>query len=98
MQQVPGADVVIRNPTHFAVALRYNPDQDNAPVVLAKGVDELALRIVKVAEEHNIATVENVPLAHALYDSTDLNREIPPELYGAVAEVLVYVLRLNRPK
>ena len=58
MQQVPQADVVIRNPTHFAVALRYKPDLDNAPVVLAKGVDELALRIVKVAEEHQIATVE----------------------------------------
>ena len=96
MQQVPQADVVIRNPTHFAVALRYKPDQDNAPVVLAKGIDELALRIVKVAEENQIATVENVPLAHALYDSTDLNREIPPELYGAVAEILVYVLKLDQ--
>lgn len=96
MQQVPGADVVIRNPTHFAVALRYKPDQDSAPVVLAKGMDELALRIVQVAEEHQIATVENVPLAHALYESTDLNREIPPELYGPVAEVLVYVLKLDR--
>ncbi len=96
MQQVPQADVVIRNPTHFAVALRYKPDQDNAPVVLAKGMDELALRIVKVAEEHQIATVENVPLAHALYESTDLDREIPPELYGAVAEVLVYVLKLDQ--
>ena len=96
MQQVPQADVVIRNPTHFAVALRYHPEEDNAPVVLAKGMDELALRIVKVAEEHQIATVENVPLAHALYDSTDLNREIPPELYGAVAEVMVYVLKLDQ--
>ena len=96
MQQVPGADVVIRNPTHFAVALRYHEEEDNAPKVLAKGMDELALRIVKVAEEHQIATVENVPLAHALYDSTDLNREIPPELYGAVAEVMVYVLKLDQ--
>ncbi len=96
MQQVPGADVVIRNPTHFAVALRYKPEQDNAPVVLAKGMDELALRIVKVAEENGVATVENVPLAHALYDSTQIDREIPPELYGPVAEVLVYVLKLDR--
>ncbi len=96
MQQVPQADVVIRNPTHFAVALRYKPDQDNAPVVLAKGMDELALRIVKVAEEHGIATVENVPLAHALYNQTELDREIPPDLYGPVAEVLVYVLKLDR--
>ncbi len=96
MQQVPQADVVIRNPTHYAVALRYDQFKDNAPVVLAKGIDELALRIVKVAEEHGISTVENVPLAHALYDSTDLNREIPPDLYGPVAEVLVYVLKLDQ--
>ena len=96
MQQVPEADVVIRNPTHFAVALRYDDKRDNAPVVLAKGMDELALRIVKVAEENKVAVVENVPLARSLYASTDLNREIPPEHYGAVAEVLVYVLKLDK--
>ncbi len=96
MQRVPEADVVIRNPTHYAVALRYDQYKDDAPVVLAKGIDELALRIVKVAEEHGVATVENVPLAHALYDSTELDREIPPQLYGPVAEVLVYVLKLDR--
>ena len=96
MQQVPQADVVIRNPTHFAVALRYDEKIDRAPIVLAKGMDELALRIVKVAEEHQVSVVENVPLARALYASTDLEREIPPELYGAVAEVLVYVLKLNK--
>ena len=95
MQQVPGADVVIRNPTHFAVALRYKPDRDNAPIVLAKGQDELALRIVKVAEEHKVAVIENVPLARGLYAGTELNQEIPPEFYGAVAEVLVYIFRLN---
>ena len=96
MQQVPGADVVIRNPTHFAVAMRYKPDQDNAPVVLAKGMDELALRIVRVAEENGVSVVENVPLARSLYASTKLDREIPPELYGPVAEVLVYVLKLDQ--
>lgn len=96
MQQVPQADVVIRNPTHFAVALRYDANRDNAPIVLAKGMDELALRIVKVAEEHQVAIVENVPLARSLYASTELEREIPPELYGAVAEVLVYVLKLDK--
>ncbi len=95
MQQVPDADVVIRNPTHFAVALRYHEQEDSAPVVLAKGMDELALRIVKVAEEHQVSVVENVPLARALYASVDLNKEIPPELYGPVAEVLVYVLKLD---
>jgi len=96
MQQVPGADVVIRNPTHFAVALRYKPGQDNAPVVLAKGQDELAMRIVRVAEEHHIAVMENVPLARALYAQAELNREIPPELYNAVAEVLVYIFQLDK--
>ena len=95
MQQVPKADVVIRNPTHFAVALRYRPDQDAAPVVLAKGQDELALRIVRKAEENHVAVVENVPLARALYATTELNRPIPPELYNAVAEVLVYLYRMD---
>ena len=98
MQQVPGADVVIRNPTHFAVALRYKPDQDAAPIVLAKGQDELALRIVKVAEEHKVAVIENVPLARALYADTELNQEIPPQFYEMVAEVLVYIFRLNGTK
>ena len=98
MQQVPGADVVIRNPTHFAVALRYKPEQDNAPIVLAKGQDSLALRIVQVAEANNVAVMENVPLARALYAQAELNQEIPPELYNAVAEVLVYIFRLNKKK
>ena len=96
MQQVPQADVVIRNPTHFAVALRYRPDKDPAPVVLAKGQDEVAARIVRRAEECKIAIVENVPLARALYASTELGREIPPELYNAVAEVLVYLYRMDK--
>lgn len=98
MQQVPQADVVIKNPTHYAVALRYHPDKDNAPVVLAMGQDELALRIIKVAEENKVAVVENVPLARALYANAELGREIPPEFYGAVAEVLVYIFRLNNDK
>ena len=96
MQQVPGADVVIRNPTHVAVALRYHEEEDNAPLVLAKGVDELALRIVKVAEENGVHVVENVPLARSLYASVELNREIPPDFYNAVAEVLVYVMKLDK--
>lgn len=98
MQQVPQADVVIRNPTHFAVALRYKPDRDQAPIVLAKGQDELALRIVKVAEENKVAVIENVPLARSLYASSEINQEIPQELYGAVAEVLVYIFRLDQNK
>lgn len=96
MQSVPNADVVVRNPTHFAVALRYRPGIDNAPIVLAKGQDELALRIVKVAQEHQVAIIENVPLARGLYASTELNQEIPPEFYGAVAEVLVHIIRLDQ--
>ena len=98
MQQVPQADVVVRNPTHYAVALRYKPEVDNAPIVLAMGQDELALRIVKVAEENNVAVIENVALARGLYANAELNREIPPEFYNPVAEVLVYIFRLNKDK
>lgn len=95
MQQVPGADVVVRNPTHFAVALRYKPGVDEAPIVLAKGQDAVALRIVQIAEDHEIAVIENVPLARALYAQAELNQYIPPELYDPVAKVLVYIFKLN---
>lgn len=98
MQQVPQADVVVRNPTHYAVALRYRPQEDAAPIVLAKGQDELALRIVKVAEESGVKVMENVPLARALYAQAEINQEIPQELYGAVAEVLVYIFKINEEK
>jgi len=96
MQQVPGSDVVVRNPTHVAVALRYHPGEDEAPVVLAKGIDALALRIVKVAEEHNVTVLENVPLARALYAKSELNSQIPPDLYDEVAEVMVYLYKIGR--
>lgn len=95
MQSVPEADVIIRNPTHVAVALRYKLNSDNAPVLLAKGLDELALRIVKVGEEHNIYVVENRELARAIYAETRIGQEIPEEYYGMVAELLVYVYKLN---
>lgn len=98
MQQVPDADVVIRNPTHYAVALRYDPERDFAPLVLAMGQNELALRIVSVAEENKVAVVENPPLARQLYASTDVGQMIPQELYEAVAEVLVYIFKLNNDK
>lgn len=98
MQQVPGADVVIRNPTHFAVALRYKPEQDEAPIVLAKGQDNVAMRIVEIAQENKVAVIENVPLARALYAQAELNQFIPPDLYGPVAEVLVYIFKLNEKK
>ena len=96
MQQVPGADVVVRNPTHVAVALRYHPGEDAAPVVLAKGLDYLALRIVKVAEENDIVTIENKPLARTLYAEAELDQMIPPDLYEAVAEIMVYLYKLDR--
>ncbi len=95
MQKVPQADVIVRNPTHFAVALRYDPERDNAPIVLAKGQDSLALRIVKVGEEHGVFVIENRPLARALYASCELDREIPAEFYGAVAEILVYIYKAS---
>lgn len=95
MQSVPEADVVVKNPTHFAVALKYDPEKHGAPVVLAMGKDYLALRIIEVAEEHGVFVMENRPLARALYASCKVEREIPAEFYGAVAELLVYIYRLN---
>lgn len=96
MQAVPDADVIIRNPTHFAVALKYDIDQNSAPIVLAKGQDELALRIIAAGEESKVPVIENRPLARALYAETEINGEIPPAHYGAVAEILVYIYKLNQ--
>lgn len=95
MQAVPQADVVIRNPTHFAVALRYKPEKDFAPIVVAKGKDEVALRIIRVASENGVAVMENRPLARALYADVEIGQPIPHYHYGAVAEVLVYIYKLN---
>lgn len=95
MQQLPEADVVITNPTHFAVALKYEPDAGKAPVVIAKGADYLAFQIRDKAKEYNIAIVENKPLARILYHNIDIGMEIPPELYQAVAEILAVVMRTN---
>lgn len=95
MQAVPGADVIIRNPTHFAVALKYDIDRDAAPVVIAKGQDLLALRIVRVGEENDVAVIENRELARGIYAEAEIGQEIPREYYGAVAEILVYVYRLK---
>lgn len=96
MQAVPDADVIIKNPTHFAVALKYDIDHDNAPIVIAKGQDYLALRIIELGEEHQITVIENRPLARGLYASTPLDCEIPAEYYGVVAEILVQVFKLNK--
>jgi len=91
MQDVPRADVVITNPTHLAVAIKYDPEKSRAPVVLAKGEDYLAQKIREAAKEHNIKIVENKPLARMLYANVDIGAEIPPELYQAVAEILAMV-------
>ncbi|MDF2612673.1 MAG: flagellar biosynthetic protein FlhB [Clostridia bacterium] len=95
MQAVPQADVIITNPTHFAIAIKYKPDQNAAPTVVAKGVDYVAQKIKEKAKESHIQIVENKPLARTLYYTVDLDQEIPPELYGAVAEVLAFVYGLE---
>src|SRR5260221_13485126 len=95
MHKVPAADVVIVNPTHFAVALKYDPQQMRAPRVLAKGVDLVAHNIRRIAEEHRVPVFESPKLARALYRSTDLNKEIPAGLYVAVAQVLSYIFRVR---
>ena len=95
MQKVPTADVVIVNPTHFSVALKYDPQRMRAPRVVAKGVDHVALAIRRIAEEHRVPVFEAPKLARALHRSTDLDREIPPGLYVAVAQVLSYLFRLR---
>lgn len=95
MQDVPTADVVITNPTHLAVALKYDAEISKAPIVVAKGEDFLAMKIREAAREHNIEIVENKPLARMLYANVDIGQEIPPELYQAVAEVLAMVYNLK---
>lgn len=96
MSNVPGADVVVTNPTHFAVALKYDTQQMGAPFVVAKGVDNLALKIREVAEENDVPVVENPPLARALYATVDVDEEIPAEHYRAVAELISYVYKLKK--
>lgn len=91
MQDVPKADVVITNPTHYAVAIKYDAETAKAPIVLAKGEDYLAQKIKEAAKEHQVEIVENKPLARMLYANVDIGQEIPPELYQAVAEVLAMV-------
>lgn len=96
MQNVPTADVVITNPTHFAVALKYDQDKGAAPVLLAKGGDFLALKIREIAQEHKVILLESPALARAVYYSTEVDQEIPAGLYLAVAQVLAYVYQLRQ--
>ena len=93
MQDVPKADVVITNPTHYAVALKYEADTGTAPVLVAKGADLIAQRIKEIARENHVEIVENKPLARMIYTNVEIGNEIPPELYQAVAEILAAVYR-----
>ncbi|HIP30465.1 MAG TPA: flagellar biosynthesis protein FlhB [Sulfurospirillum arcachonense] len=93
MSDIPSADVVITNPTHFAVAIRYDTDKENAPKIIAKGVDHLALKIKELAREHGVQVIENPPLARELYKKCEIDEIIPEALYKAVAEVLAFVYK-----
>jgi len=95
MHEVPKADVVVTNPTHYAVALKYDSEKSPAPIVVAKGRDLVARRIREIAEESDVPIVENVQLARALYASVEIGDQIPDSLYQAVAEILAYVYRLS---
>ena len=95
MQDIPKADVVITNPTHFAVAIRYDPEVADAPIVLAKGADYVAGKIKEVAKENHVEIVENKPLARMLYYNVEIGQLIPPELYKAVADILAYVYKIQ---
>jgi flagellar biosynthetic protein FlhB len=96
LARVKDADVIVTNPTHYAVALEYKPNTMNAPRVIAKGRDRIAEKIKALGREHDIPTVENVPLARALYRLVDIGQDIPMELYKAVAEVLAYVYKIRK--
>jgi len=98
MNDVPSADVVITNPTHYAVALRYDKTKENAPRVIAKGIDNMALKIKEIAREHLIQVVENPPLARELYKSCDVDETIPETLFKAVAEILAFVYKARGKK
>lgn len=98
MQQVPTADVVIKNPTHFAVALKYETEKNEAPVVVAKGKDLVALKIIDIANESGVMVIEDRPLARAIYATTELKMEIPAAYYSAIAEVFALVYNINKKK
>jgi flagellar biosynthetic protein FlhB len=96
MQEIPSADVIITNPTHYAVALKYDESKRDAPFVVAKGVDHLALKIKEIAKKNEVTTIENRPLARALYAQTDIGDEVPEEFFKVVAEILAFVYKVKR--
>lgn len=95
MQAVPSSTVILTNPTHISIAIRYEQGKDTTPIVVAKGVDEVAFRIREIAKSHDIPIIENVPLARLIYKEVDIDQEIPEEMYKAVAEVLVAVYKIK---
>lgn len=97
MDSVPDADFVVTNPTHIACALKYKADEMDSPMLIAKGTELIAKKIINIAKEHNIPVIENAPVARALFKMVDLNRTIPPELYKAIAEILLFVYNLKNP-
>lgn len=96
MSEIPNADVVITNPTHYAIAIKYDEEKASAPYVVAKGVDHIAFKIREIANANNVITVENRPLARSLYASVEIGEVVPEEFYQAVAEVLAYVYRMEK--
>ena len=96
MTAIPEADVIITNPTHYAVALKYDPEKGNAPVLLAKGSDFIALKIREIGNEHRIQVLESPALARSIFYSTDIEQQIPAGLYLAVAQVLAYVYQIRQ--
>ena len=95
MEEVPKATVVVTNPTHLAIALRYDPSMGDAPIVVAKGKLVIAQRIKELAYQHNIPVIEDKPLARAMYDKIEIGMPIPLEFFTAVAEILAYVFKLK---
>jgi len=98
LSDVAEADVVITNPTHYAVALKYQKEQSNAPIVVGKGIDFLAIKIKEIARVNNIPIIENPSMARALYDQLEVEQEIPKEFYEAVAEIFTYIYELNKKR
>jgi len=98
MQDVPDSDVVITNPTHFSVALKYDPEQGGAPLVVAKGIDEMALHIRTIAKEHQVEIIQSPALARSLFYTAEVGEEVPEQLFAAVAQILAFIFQLNEHK
>ena len=96
MDAVPEADFVVTNPTHIACALKYKADEMESPMLIAKGTELIAKKIIDIAKEHNVPVIENAPVARALFKMVELNHTIPPELYKAIAEILLFVYNMKK--